>query len=182
MHYACRAEEHPAFLEPIRALAVRACARVRLHSDREAGGQVIDLAAIVDAAPPDSYLYCCGPGPMLDASGAATAHLEPHRVRLEHFAPAPAATPDGTYTVVLARSGRELEVEEGVTILETLLQHGISHNYSCTQGICGTCETTVLEGVPDHRDWVLSDDEKSLNTKMMICCSSSRTDRLVLDL
>src|SRR3546814_15166162 len=96
------------------------------------------------------------------------------RVRREHGGAAapPADTgPAGEFTVVLAKSGGEFLVEEGMTILETLLQNGISQNYSCTQGVCGTCRTPVLEGVPDHRDWVLSDDQKASNDVMLICCS-----------
>lgn len=86
------------------------------------------------------------------------------------------------FTIVLARSGKSFVVEDGNSILETLLLNGISHNYSCTQGICGTCETKVLEGVPDHRDWVLDDEQKAANQTMMICCSGSKSDKLILDL
>lgn len=86
------------------------------------------------------------------------------------------------FTIVLARSGKSFVVEEGNSILETLLLNGISHNYSCTQGICGTCETKVLEGIPDHQDWVLDEEQRASNKTMMICCSGSKSDKLVLDL
>ena len=183
LHYACRAAEFAAFLEPISAAAEAAGAKLDAHLDSEARGTVLDLQAIVAAAPADSLFYCCGPAPMLEAYKDATKSIEPSRVRLEHFAPAAASGEDvSNFTVVLARSGREFVVEEGMTILETLLQNGVSHNYSCTQGVCGTCETGVIEGTPDHRDWVMSDDKKQQNKAMMICCSLSKTSRLVLDL
>lgn len=104
------------------------------------------------------------------ASDAAVSRAIPVRSSAEVF------------TVVLARKGISLVIPEESSILETLLQNGIRHDYSCTQGICGTCQTTVLEGIPDHQDCVLSDEEKASNKTMMICCSGSKTERLVLDL
>ena len=73
-------------------------------------------------------------------------------------------------------------VPPGSTILETLRQAGLSVPASCEQGVCGTCETRVLEGVPDHRDLLLTPAEKASGKTMMICCSGALTDRLVLDL
>ena len=90
--------------------------------------------------------------------------------------------PAGGFTVVLAKSNRTVFVEEGKTILETLLDEGINPSYSCMEGVCGTCETRVLEGVPDHRDLILSDAEKAAGKTMMICCSRAKTPTLVLDL
>ena len=89
---------------------------------------------------------------------------------------------DGGFTVVLAKSNRTLFVEEGKTILETLLDAGLYPAHSCMEGVCATCETRVLEGVADHRDLVLSDAEKAAGKTMMICCSRAKTSRLVLDL
>ncbi|EZP83978.1 2,3,5,6-tetrachlorobenzoquinone reductase [Novosphingobium resinovorum] len=181
VHYACRAAEYAAFLEQITAAG--GGDKVKLHLDEESGGRFLDMKAIVDHAPENSIFYCCGPAAMLEAYKQATAGIAAERVRLEHFGVAPADPgTGGEFTVVLAKSGDEFLVEEGMTILETLLQNGISHNYSCTQGVCGTCLTPVLEGVPDHRDWVLSDERKASNEVMLICCSLSKTERLVLDL
>ena len=70
----------------------------------------------------------------------------------------------------------------GHTLLDSLEEIGIDAPYSCREGICGTCEVRVLEGLPDHRDLVLSAAEKAENTRMMICCSGARSSRLVLDL
>src|SRR3546814_2751906 len=96
---------------------------------------------MVKKAQDGSIFDCWGPGAILEAYKQATPAFPSDRVRLEHFgaAAAPADTgPAGEFTVVLAKSGGEFLVEEGMTILETLLQNGIRQNYSCTQGVCGT--------------------------------------------
>jgi tetrachlorobenzoquinone reductase len=86
------------------------------------------------------------------------------------------------FTVVLERSGLSFEIVPDRSILETLLDNGVDVEYSCMQGICGTCETTVLDGIPDHLDSILSPEEQASNRTMMICCSRSKSDVLVLDL
>ena len=86
------------------------------------------------------------------------------------------------FTVVLARSGRTVRVLPGTSILEALSDAGIEVPSSCTEGVCGTCETRVLEGVPDHRDRMYTPEERLQSGTMTICCSRARTDRLVLDL
>ena len=90
--------------------------------------------------------------------------------------------PLGGFTVRLARSAREFEIPEGDTILEVLRAAGFELPSSCEQGVCGTCETTVLEGTPDHQDLLMSADEHAESRTMMICCSGAVSDRLVLDL
>ena len=110
-------------------------------------------------APAGAHLYCCGPLPMLSAFEAATAHLPRERVHLEYFAAKEAPAVAGGFTVVLAKSGREVPVPAGKTILEALLDAGLDVPYSCMEGVCATCETKVLEGIPDHRDLVLTDAE-----------------------
>jgi ferredoxin len=69
-----------------------------------------------------------------------------------------------------------------LSILEAVENAGINVLSSCTEGICGTCETTVLEGEIEHRDSLLTDDEKAAGDTMMICVSRCRGARLVLDL
>ncbi|MBL8551248.1 MAG: 2Fe-2S iron-sulfur cluster binding domain-containing protein [Hyphomonadaceae bacterium] len=87
-----------------------------------------------------------------------------------------------TFTVVLAKSGLELEVGRRESIMEVIRRAGVDVISSCEQGICGACETRVLEGVPDHFDAVLSREDRASGKTMMICCSGSKTKRLVLDL
>ncbi|MFD0900630.1 2Fe-2S iron-sulfur cluster-binding protein [Actinomadura sediminis] len=77
---------------------------------------------------------------------------------------------------------RRFTVEPGASILETLRAGGVDLPSSCEEGICGTCETRVLAGEPEHRDHVLTDDERAAGATMMLCVSRSRTPELVLDL
>ncbi|MBC7803797.1 MAG: oxidoreductase [Candidatus Parcubacteria bacterium] len=176
--YCARTPRHAAFLAELERFGPA----VRFNFDAEPGGAMLDLAQVVAAAAPETHLYCCGPVPMLEAFERAAAAREPSRVHVEYFsAKAPRAL-DGGYTVVLARSRLSFNVARGKTIIDTLIEQGFDAPYSCLEGVCGTCETRVLEGTPDHRDLVLSKDERAANRTMMICCSGSRTEKLVLDL
>ena len=172
-----RSRADAAFLAELERLAPR----VKLHVDVEAEA-VMDVSGAVAAAPRDAHLYCCGPAPMLEAFEAACAGRPAEQVHVEYFS-APEMKPlEGGFIVVLAKSGREIEVAPGSTILETLRKAGLNVPASCEQGVCGTCETRILEGTPDHRDLLLTPAEKASGKTMMICCSGSLTDRIVLDL
>ena len=178
LHYGCRSRADAALVDELQRLP-----SVRLHFDGEHGGQPLDLGAIVRAAPVEAHLYCCGPAPMLDAFEAAAAHWPAHRRHLERFSAAqPVARAESGFVLRLARSERELTVAPGQTILEVIRAAGLEAPSSCEQGICGACETRVLEGEVDHRDCILSPDEQAANRTMMICCSGSKGPRLVVDL
>jgi ferredoxin len=82
----------------------------------------------------------------------------------------------------LARSGKVVTVHPNETVLDAVHEAGVEVLSSCKQGTCGTCETGVLAGEPDHRDSILEDDERAANDCMLICVSRSCSDRLVLDL
>ena len=86
------------------------------------------------------------------------------------------------FSVKLARSGRVLDVVEGVSVLDTLAGAGVEVPMSCQQGVCGTCVTGVLEGEPDHWDMYLTAEEQKANDRFCPCVSRSRSDLLVLDL
>jgi ferredoxin-NADP reductase len=176
IHYACRERRDVAFRPQLDALGAH------LHIDSEAGGRFLDIGAIVAAAPEGSHFYCCGPAPMLNGFEAATAVLPAERVHLERFAAAPMEAPQGGFVVALRESGKEFVVPEGKSILEVLREQGLDVDFSCEQGICGACRVAVLEGEPDHRDMVLSEQEKAQNNTMMVCCSGSNSPRLVLGL
>ena len=119
---------------------------------------------------------------MLDAFEAAAASRPAGHVHLERFSATAPVAAEGGFTVQLARAGRSLFVAKGCTILDTLRQEGVDVQASCEQGICGSCETRVLSGRPDHRDSLLSEDERKTNQVMMVCCSGSKDPVLVLDL
>lgn len=89
---------------------------------------------------------------------------------------------DTAFDIVLAKSGLRLSVGADEAILDVVEAAGIDAPSSCVAGICGTCETPVLEGVPDHRDEILSAQERAQGKTMMICCSRALTPELVLDL
>ncbi|MFF2073438.1 PDR/VanB family oxidoreductase [Kitasatospora sp. NPDC058162] len=156
--------------------------RVAVRPQDETG--LLDLASYLGAPEPDTAVYCCGPGPLLDAVEqycAATGWPEPHLERFRPRTPA-AASPDTPFELVLARSGLTLTVPEHTSVLETVRAAGVEALYSCSEGTCGTCETDVLEGVPEHRDSLLTAEERTAGDTMLICVSRCRGDRLVLDL
>lgn len=176
--YCARKRPETAFTEKLGGFG----SRVRFNFDEEPGGKMLDVAATVRAAPANAHLYCCGPLPMLEAFEAATAGLPRERVHVEYFSAKEPPAVAGGFKVVLARSGREFVVPPGKTILDTLLDAGLDIPYSCMEGVCGTCETKVLEGAPDHRDLILTEEEHVAGKVMMICCSGSKSETLVLDL
>jgi ferredoxin-NADP reductase len=179
VHYACRTRAEAAFLDEMNKMLN---GKLNVHIDEEAGGKFLDVAGIVKRAWAHAHLYCCGPLPMLESFEKAMAGLAPERKHVEYFSSPNAPAVEGGYTVVLARSGRELIIKPGETILEALRTLGMMVPASCEQGVCGTCETKVLEGRPDHRDILLTPQEKTSNKTMMICCSGSLDARLVLDI
>jgi vanillate O-demethylase ferredoxin subunit len=182
LYYAARTRQNCAFADLLQGLRDSEGADVRFTFDKEPDATMLDIPGIVAALPAGAHIYCCGPLPMLDAFEQATKSLPPQRVHVEYFAAREAAATEGGYTVELARAKRTLEIAPGHTILDSLIEIGIEPPWSCREGICGTCETRVIEGVPDHRDLVLSADEKAANDRMMICCSGAKSPKLVLDL
>ena len=169
-----------------RSMAFRAALegdeRVTIAPEDEVG--LLDLAAVLSGPRPDTLVYCCGPEPLLQAVEAASAHWPPGALHVERFKARDdlPSGPGTAFEVVLARSGISLTVEPGQTILEAVSAAGVPVPSSCQEGTCGTCETIVLEGEPEHRDSVLTAADRAANECMMICCSRARSERLVLDL
>jgi ferredoxin-NADP reductase len=143
---------------------------------------VRDVVAELDA---DARLYCCGPEALLAATEKAFAARGVGSLHIERFRPRPDAGGDAEardFEVLLAGSGRLVRVGAGQSVLDALGRAGLDVPSSCREGTCASCETAVLEGEVDHRDSVLSDDERASNTTMMICVSRARSERLTLDL
>jgi vanillate O-demethylase ferredoxin subunit len=182
LFYAARTRVAAAFLDELSGLRRDVQEKLHLNFDQEPTGSMLDLAAIVRNAPGDAHLYCCGPVPMLEAFEAATRDRPAEQVHVEYFKAREKPAAEGGFEVKLARSNRTIKVGAGKTILNALLDAGIAVNYACTEGVCGTCETRVIEGIPDHRDLFLGKAEQAANKTMMICCSGSKSDALVLDL
>ena len=146
-----------------------------------------DLLSVLGSPRDDTLVYCCGPEGLLSAVETACLSWPKSALHVERFAARPdAQTPSegalDNFQVVCQRSGITVDVGPGESILEAIKAKGVSMLASCMEGICGTCETAVLEGSPDHRDSVLDDDEKAENDCMMICVPRSLSEKLVLDL
>lgn len=145
---------------------------------------LLDLDGLLPAPNVRTAVYCCGPEPLLRAVEQRCAAWPDGALHIERFAPVdvdPEAS-DEAFDVELAQSGQCIRVPEGVSILAALEAAGLTVLSSCQEGTCGTCETGVLGGVPDHRDSVLTRMEQEAGDVMMICVSRSRSPRLVLDL
>jgi ferredoxin len=156
--------------------------RVEVRPQDETG--LLPLPALLGTPEPDTAIYCCGPEPLLAAVESHAAGWPPGSLHLERFAPKPQAEPvrKDAFEVVLQRSELTLTVPPQRSILSVVEEAGVGVLSSCAEGTCGTCETHVLDGEPDHLDSVLSEVERSAGDCMMICVSRSRTARLVLDL
>jgi tetrachlorobenzoquinone reductase len=182
LHYAARSRESAGFVEQLAAFGPKVhfyfpsefCPRPQ--ADR------IDLDKIVRAAPPGAHIYCCGPHKMLAAFQEATAEYPVGQTHVEFFSNPDAIATDGSFEVVLAKSGLTFEIPVGRTILEILLERGFDAPFSCLEGVCSSCETRVVSGVPDHRDLILTSEERSTGDRMMICCSRAKSRTLILDL
>ncbi|MCX5062715.1 PDR/VanB family oxidoreductase [Streptomyces sp. NBC_00201] len=152
--------------------------RVTVSPQDETG--LLDLGSALDDLPEGTLVYCCGPGPLLDA---VEERCPTERLRVERFSPkAQVGVENSEFEVELAQSGRTVTVAADVSVLDAVRAAGVEVLFSCTEGTCGTCETDVLEGTPDHRDSVLTDAERESGETMMVCVSRCRGKRLVLDL
>jgi ferredoxin-NADP reductase len=146
---------------------------------------ILDLDAALGEPRDDTLIYCCGPEGLLTAVEQRCASWPVGALHMERFAAKPAeadASADQPFELVLARSGLTLTVPSGRSVFDVVQQAGVSILGSCHEGICGTCEQIVLDGDVDHRDSILTQDERARNETMMICVSRCRSKRLTLDL
>jgi ferredoxin-NADP reductase len=180
--YGGRTRASMAFAEE---LAERYPDRVTVWPQDQRG--LLDLESLFKDPEDNTLVFCCGPEALLSAVEQHSAHWPAGILHIERFAAkAPTAEEAAEaleqFEVVCQRSGRSFAITSDQSILEVLEEEGIPILGSCYEGVCGTCEARVLEGIPDHRDSVLADAEKAAGEVMLICVSRSRTERLVLDL
>jgi vanillate O-demethylase ferredoxin subunit len=181
--YFVRAPELAGFAEELGPI-MRA-GRLQLHAGLNAEATVAAVAGLLARQPEGTHVYACGPRPLMDAAEelarACGRDLPVHR---EDFAALPlvAGSELATFGVQLAQSGGTLPIPPERTIADVLIEHGVALDTSCEQGMCGTCLTRVLGGVPEHRDTFLSEDERASGQHILPCVSRSRTPLLVLDL
>lgn len=150
-------------------------------ADRDAR---LDLEAWIGRPDDGIVVYACGPARMLDALEEQSVDWPRGALHLERFQPKVFSDVDdgSTFDVEARRSGLRVTVESSCTILETLERAGIGVPSSCLEGVCGTCETRIIDGEAEHRDSILAPDERIANESMMICVSRSRQPTLVLDI
>ncbi len=184
LHYCARSRAQAAFAEAI-ARSPYAGAVV-FHFSQGEPARRLDIAALLSRRRPGQHLYACGPSRFMDAVlDAARAHGWPDgSVHREVFNAQPPAADagDGAFEVELQLSGRVVPVPAGCTIVRALADAGVTVPTSCEQGICGTCMTTVLAGMPDHRDQYLTEEEQAAGRLILPCCSRAKSARLVLEL
>jgi ferredoxin-NADP reductase len=176
LHYAVRSRQSAAFIERLQS-GYQARVRIYAADERER----LNLNSILRDQRLGTHAYVCGPERLIGATLETALELgwPESYVHFEYFQSAAAGDP---FTVELARTGRTIHIDSGVSLLEGLEAAGVEVNYSCRGGVCGACETAVLSGVAEHRDHFLSEEVKTLGKAIMPCVSRARSERLVLDL
>ncbi|NWK78598.1 PDR/VanB family oxidoreductase [Aquitalea sp. LB_tupeE] len=178
LHYAFRSQEQAAFVDELTARYGAHC-----HFHDASRGEQCNVSALLAHLGEHDHVYVCGPQSLIEAVQQAGAEqgIPPARLHWEQFA---ASTSGGAaFTVVLARSGREIPVAAEQTILQAIESDGsVAVDCLCREGVCGTCEVGIVEGEAEHRDQYLSEEEKQAQNSMLICVSRAKGSRIVLDL
>lgn len=156
-----------------------------VHLDKN-GRSSIDLSTILARPDADTLIYICGPSGFNQwiKKSALESGWNTDQIKEEAFS-SPAISSNiksKAFDVVLNKSGKTIKVDKELTIIDSLLMNNIKVDYSCLQGTCGTCITGVLEGEIDHRDAVLTSEEKRSCEKICLCVSRAKSDTIVLDL
>lgn len=186
LHYCARSIERVAFRDRLSAPDLGPS--VTVHLDDGPADQRFDAVRFFagNSGSDGHHLYVCGPGGFIDGvlEAARSAGFSADQLHREYFASAPASGggSDRAFRVRVVSSGEEFEVGAAQTVIEALAAHGIEVPVSCEQGVCGTCLTRVLDGIPDHRDVYLTDSEHAKHDQFLPCCSRAKTELLVLDL
>ena len=160
--------------------------RVRLQLSSQGQSARTSLPEKLDEADPDAHIYICGPAGFMEhvrahAQKAGWVDAQVHQEAFTLDAEASAELVEGEeFTVRVQSSGAAYRVPSGVSIADVLQANGVQVDLSCEQGICGACLVPVVAGFPEHRDEVLSEQERAANDQMTICCSRARTAELTL--
>ncbi len=176
LHYAIRNKKNGAFVDE---LLRDNSGKIFIYSNEK--HEPLDISRLLDKQPLGTHVYVCGPHQMVEDVLRLSEQLgwPQSAVHSEEFT---APDPGKSFTVKLARSDRKIHVSERESLLEALERSGLDIPYSCRGGACGFCKTEVISGTPEHRDYYLSDEEKSSNKCMMPCISRAKNDDLTLDL
>ena len=179
-HYASRSSDAMAYRSELEAEFGE---NLTLHFDDQLD-TAFDIDRLIATVTADEHVYICGPKGMIEAvkSKAEAAGIDSGRVHFELFTSAAPQSGDTEFEVEIQSSGAVFVIPVGKSIIDVLEEGGVDLVYDCQRGDCGICQTDIIEGVPDHRDVVLSDAEKSEGKVMQICVSRAKSARLVLDL
>jgi vanillate O-demethylase ferredoxin subunit len=183
LNYCTRSRARAAFLERITRSPFSNW--TRFYFDDAPGSLSLDLNETLKQPGPEDHLYVCGPNGFIEAvlGEAVRARWRHEQLHKEFFTPtADSPRADDAFEVEIASTGTRFTVPANRSVLDVLLANGIEIPMSCEQGVCGTCVTRVLTGVPDHRDVFMTDDEHAQNDQFTPCCSRAKSDLLVLDL
>lgn len=184
LHYSAKSPEKAAFYDFLKGAPF--AAKVQFHFTE--AEQRADIKALLEHHTDKRDIYLCGPNEFIDDVLTVARQLgwPDSKLHREFFsgprAPELDDAPRDAFQVKIASTGEVVDVEAGVSITEALEANGVDIPVSCEEGWCGTCMTTVLEGVPDHRDTFLSEDERAAGELIMPCCSRARSESLLLDL
>lgn len=181
LHYCGASPERCAFVEELSQGKLAAFTHFHFKSAGANHRQFFEVA--MKDVDPEAHVYTCGPNGFMDwVINLATRHgLSDAQIHKEYFQVEVEQGGDA-FEVVAERSGKVIQVATEETILQALAREGINIEMSCEQGVCGTCMCDVIEGEPDHRDVYFTDEEKASNEQILVCCSRSKTARLVLDI
>jgi ferredoxin-NADP reductase len=175
LHYTYRSAARAAFVEILELES-----DPNIYQYDNSLGRRLDVEALLRSQPEGTHVYVCGPEGLMEAviEKALALGWPKGNVHYERFG-APRPKGDEPFQVSCARSGKTFTVESGVTLLEALENQGLVVPFACRAGSCGACELPVLEGIIDHRDDVLSEEEKASGKKILTCVSRGKT-KLVL--
>jgi ferredoxin-NADP reductase len=159
----------------------------RVHLVPENTQGLIDVAGEIEAIGEAAHIYCCGPPGLLDAvTSECSAREAGDRLHVERFTTTEGdpvdAREDTAFEVELRASGATLTVPADQSLLTVVRTIRPDIEFSCREGYCGSCETRVVEGEPEHRGTLMSAEEHDEEGTMLICVGRSRSPRLVLDL
>ncbi|WP_231517053.1 flavin reductase family protein [Marinobacterium lacunae] len=183
MYYCSRSQSRTAFIDRIQSSNYSQ--NVNLYFDDANDGVKLNVREALSDYSEGDHLYVCGPTGFMDfiLAEARNAGWPEKSLHREYFAAKLESQSNNRgFEIQLASSGRCLTIPEDKSVAEVLLEEGIELPMSCEQGVCGTCLTRVLEGVPDHRDSVLTTAERARNDQFTPCCSRAISQRLVLEL
>jgi vanillate O-demethylase ferredoxin subunit len=183
MHYCSRSAERTAFVERIQCAPFQG--NVHLHFDDGLAEQKIDVNRLLASPVSGQHLYVCGPKGFMDLvlGTARSAGWPEDKLHYEFFAAqVESLESDGSFEVELAGTGQVVMVARDKTVVQALAAAGVDVPTACEQGVCGTCLTRVLSGIPDHRDQYLTAAEHAANDQFLPCCSRARSPRIVIEL